>query len=274
MIRHVPVFAVAIVCLTAFSMQAAGIQEVDIFKNSLYNQTTGAAPASPSFFFADLELTSQNAGDFTSVSVAYPGPGSPTSLPQVSPTFFSYSPSFATQTAMNAAVPFGSYLFTANNSGTAFTQTATLNYTTDAFTTAIPALTAASFNALNGLNPTNALAIGFNSFTPNASATEGFTFFSISDGSGTVFTDEFLAPNTTSLLLPAGTLAPNTTYTFELDFSDRIDGTDPGGVPTFVGSDVRTDGNFTTGLVTPEPATVVLAACGLLVLIAFKRRIA
>jgi hypothetical protein len=274
MIRRFLISAVTMICFTVPSMKGAAIQTVDIFKNISYTQSTGAAPASPTGFFADVELTSQNASDFTNVSVTYPGPGSPLTVPQVSPTFFSYGPGFATQAAMNAAVPFGAYKYTATNTGV--NQTATLNYTTDAFTSGIPALSASSFNALHGLNPTTALTIGFNSFTPNASASQGITFFTIFSSTGTVFSGGFLGPSATSILLPANTLAPNTTYSFELDFSDRINGSDPStSVFTLVGSDVRTDGTFTTGpavAVTPEPSTLLLVGSGLMAVAAFRKR--
>lgn len=255
----------AVIACAIAPMAHADIQLVDIFKNVVYDQTSGTAPTTPSSFFGDIELSSQNAGDFNSVIVTYPGPASPTSLPQVSPTFFSYGPSFATQAAMNAAIPFGTYAYSATG---ASSGTAALNYTTDAFTSAIPALNATSFNALNGLNPSTALTIGFNPFTVNPLASQGFTFFTIFNGSGTAFADGFLAPGSTSLVLPANTLLSNTTYTFELDFSDRINGVGPNGGPTLVGSDVRTIGTFTTGATAPVPEpssagllfTVVIAA--------------
>jgi len=261
----------ALAVLGAPAMQAAGIQYVDIFKNSVYTQTSGTAPTAASFYFANIELTSQNPGDFTSVSVSYPGPGSPVSLPMTQSAFFSYGPSFPTAAAMNAAVPFGTYSYTATNSSTMASASATLNYTADAFTSAIPALSAASFNALNGLNPNTALTIGFNSFTPNAAANESYTFFSIFNSTGTAFTDGFLAPGTTSLFLPAGTLAAGTTYTYELDFSDRVNGTDATGIDTLVGSDVRTDGTFTTAIVVPEPGTASIVGLLLLALAGLRK---
>jgi hypothetical protein len=274
MLKRSLVFAATMACSTIQPAHAAGISLLDVFKNVVYRQTSGVAPAVPASFFANVELTSQNAFDFTNVSVTYPGPSSPITLPQVSPTFFGTGPSFATQAAMNAAFPTGTYTYNATNSGTSFSQTASLNYTGDAFTSAIPALTASSFNALNGLNTGSSLTIGFNSFTPNPAASLGLGFFFISNASGTAFTDDSLAPSSTSLLLPANTLAPNTTYTFELDFSDRQNGTDATGVSTLIGSDVRTDGTFTTGPATPEPASLLLATSGLFALLAFRKRFA
>jgi len=264
----------AFAALATPAVQAAGIQYVDIFKNGVYNQTSGNAPSTAAFYFANIELTSQNPGDYTGVSVSYPGPGSPVSLPMTQPSFFSYGPSFPTAAAMNAAVPFGTYTYTATNSSTMASASAVLNYTADAFTSAIPALSAASFNALSGLNPDTALSIGFNSFAPNAAASVAYTFFSIYNSNGTAFSDGFLAPGTTSVFLPAGTLAADTTYTFELDFSDRVNGTDLSGINTEVGSDARTDGMFTTGdaVMAPEPGTASLAGLAVMALAACLRK--
>jgi hypothetical protein len=51
-------------------------------------------------------------------------------------------------------------------------------------------------------------------------------------------------------------LQPNTAYYLELDFSDRLNGTDAvNNVPTLQGSDVRTDIDFKTAV--PEPLSAV-----------------
>lgn len=268
------------ICCAAFAasalfvplqMNAGNINVVDVYKNIAYTQSSGAAPTTPSGFFADVELQSVNNGDFDSVSVADPGPVAPFNLPQVSPNFFSYGPGFASQAAMDTAVPTGQYDFTASNSATSDTETATLNYTGDAFASAIPALQAATFNALNGLDPSMAITINFNSFSVNPNASQAFTFFTIGNASGSALNAGFLNPSTTQIVLAANTLQANTTYTFELDFSNRQNGFDQAsGAFTVVGSDVRTDGTFTTGAIvaSPEPATFLLAgACSALLVL-------
>jgi hypothetical protein len=270
---------VTVACAVPAPMMASNIAEIDIFKNQVFTQTSGVAPTTPADFFADIELNSVSPGNFNAVSVAYPGPASPTSLTLSGPSFWGYGPSFATQAAMNAAVPTGDYVYTATNSVTSDSEMATLDYTGDAFASAIPALTATTWNALNGLNPTTALTVGFDTFTPAAGTTpgNGFVFFTISNAiTGTVFTDGFLNPSSGSLVLPANTLLPNTTYNFELDFSDRQTGSDPAsGAFTVVGSDLRDDGSFTTGSIgpsTPEPGTWLLFGSCLAALAALRRR--
>lgn len=187
-----------------------------------------------------------NPGDFTSVTVTYPGPDSPASLPLENPTEFGEGPAFATQAAMDAAFPVGTYSFEADPG----TVTASLNYTTDAYTADIPALDAATFAALPGMNASQPFTFNFNSFTPNPNATNAETFLTVF---GTSF-NTGLSLSATSAVMPANTLAPGTSYTYELDFTDRIVG-NSNGVPTLIGFDVRTDGTFTTAS-TPEPSFV------------------
>jgi hypothetical protein len=130
---------------------------------------------------------------------------------------------------LNAQFPFGTYTINATNSVTMASESASISYTQDTYTADIPTLTATTFNGLNGLNPSNPFKVSFNSFTPDAAASVAFTFFSIAKvGTGTtVVNDGFMSPATTSVLLGANTLAPNTQYSFELDFSDRNQGADP-----------------------------------------------
>jgi hypothetical protein len=240
----------------------ADLTLIDMFRNISYDQTSVAAPTTPVGFFLNLEANMASSTDFDSASVSYPGPGSPASLPLVNPLEFGIGPSFATFAAMNVAYPMGTYLFTANNSVTMATEMASLDYTVDAFTSDVPALTAATYTTLQGMNPGVPFTFNFNSFTPNINATPGAseTFFTIF---GTSFSRGG-SPPTTSFTLPAGTLAPNTTYTAELDFSDRITGTDPiNGVPTLIGYDLCTDVTFTTAV--PEPSAMIPLAitfCG------------
>lgn len=256
--------AIALLAITAGPSRASLIQ-VDIFNNTAYSQTSGNPPASPIGYFFNAGGTS-NAGDFNSAMVTYPGPGSPQALTFSDSANFGFgSPLIASLATFNADYPFGTYTVSARNSATMVTGSASMNYSQDAYTSAIPALTAASFNGLQGLNPAAGFTINFDSFTPNAVANFEKTFFTIFDSTNTaVFSQGFLDPTTTSVSLPANTLHANTSYHFELDFSDRIEGSS-GNVATEQGFDVRTDGNFSTGaaLAVPEPASFTLLLVGL-----------
>lgn len=277
--RFLPAFAgcaCALLWTTAADFARGGLVDVDLFNNIDYEQTSGAAPTTSTGSFFDLGGDFQNAGDFDSVTVSFPGPGSPVS-PMITGTSFNFgSQLFATQADLQAAFPLGTYTFTASNSITLASQTGVIDYTANLFTTAIPALAAATYNGLQGMNPAASFAVNFDSFTPDPNASQGFTFFTVYDPitRNVVFTQGFLDPSVTSVTIPANTLAANTQYGFELDFSDRLNGLDSANnVFTTQGFDVRTDGLFTTGAAqAPEPASGILAGIGALSLVRFRVR--
>jgi hypothetical protein len=234
-----------------------------VYDNISYNQTSNSAPTTPAGYFFDIGLFFATAGDYTTGTSTYPGPGSPQSLPAAGSTEFNYSsPSYTTMAALHAAYPFGLYTITGSG-GSAGTATAYIDYRHDYFTNTIPYVT--NFSALNGLNPAANFTVEFNSFTPNSHVTEGFTFLTITDVSTgvAVVNDDFLTPTTMSALISAGTLLPDTLYDYELDFSDRLNGYNYGsGSFTTQGFDLRTDGSFTTGE-TPLPSTWFLMLSGI-----------
>jgi hypothetical protein len=235
-----------------------------IFNNTVYEQTSSSAPTTPDHYFFSIGAT-QTAGDFNVASAAYPGPGSPVSLPLINPTTFNFnSPSIASLGVLRAAYPFGTYSIITANTVTSASTTGIINYTADYFASTVPYLT--NYSALNGLNPTAAFTFSFPAFTPNPNVTQGFTFLTVYDAtSGLVVTaDEFQPPSTTSFTIPSNTLAQNHKYNFELDFSDRLNGPLVGNAFTEQGFDLRTDGSFTTA---PAPSIgfglpVFLAAGG------------
>jgi hypothetical protein len=239
---------------------AQTISQAPIFKTGTFQQTSSSAPSAANGFFWDARLFLNNPGDFDSVTLTYPGAGSPTTLALTNPTTFDKSSSFGTQAAMDAAFPFGTYTFTAMKSGTGATSTLSTSYSQDAYPLSIPSLTTTSWNALQGLRPSQAQSISFAPFTPSGSADESFVFFSIFDsGNNRVFGQDFLAASTTSVLLPANTLNFQSTYTFDLIYSDRIV---PGLNPRHdLGFDYLTLGTFRTSAV-PEPGAVAVMVVG------------
>jgi len=246
-----------------------------IYDNILYQQTSNSAPTTPEGYFFDMGFYFTNPGDYTTGTVSYPGPGSPQTLPALSGSTTQYdsqSSLYSSRSALHAAYPFGHYKITASG-GSSGTGKANINYTHNYFTKAIPYLT--NFSSLNGLNPTQNFTVDFNSFTPNSHVSQGFTFLTIYNASTdmAVFSDEFLNPTSMDALILADTLLPDTTYDYELDFSDRLNGFDSkNGTFTLQGFDRRTDGSFTTGAATPLPSTWILMLSGFagLVFVGFR----
>lgn len=258
--RTGPLAGVSLLILAAVSPASAQLNNAGTFKNVTNNQTGPMTVVSSGAFFNAIALF-DNPGDYTSATLTDPGPGSPESIPMTSPTSFGSGPGFANQAAMDAAYPFGTYVISLT-AGTQPATSVTLNYTADAYaqnyTTNPPQLTAASFNALQSLSTgLSSLTLNFNAFTPDPAATTALTFFSIfnsSQGCG------FLSPSATSCTIDPQALTADTTYNWELDFSDRVEAT-VGGVLTYTDFDVRTDGSFTTAAV-PEPASWAMLLAG------------
>lgn len=248
----------------------------NLYDNASFVQTSDAAPTTPSGYFFSVGASSENGGIFNSASVAYPGPGSPMDLPATPGTAgtsnanFGFStPPYASLSDLHSDFPFGQYTITGD--GPSGDATAVINYPADYFASTAPYLT--NFDQLNGMNPSMALTVNFPAFTPDPNATEGFTFFTVTDGSGNVVTtDGFLDPSTTSVVIPANALMPNTTYSFELDYSDRVDGEDSVNQQfTEMGFDLRDDGTFTTGALPAPAAGAQVIGLGLLAVL-FSRR--
>lgn len=69
---------------------------------------------------------------------------------------------FGTLADLQADYPFGGYDF---NFGGGTPAAESISYTENLFPSAIPAITAASFNGLQGMNPTNFFTVDFDGFT-------------------------------------------------------------------------------------------------------------
>lgn len=264
--------AIPVCALFVVAVRADTFTLVDQFTNEEFAQTSSAAPTAPSVYFFSLGGTLSSTTADTTVTATFPGTSSPFTIPITGTNFNKNSSSFASLGDLQAAFNFGTYTFSA-----AAIPSATLNYSANHFDSTIPALSAASYTSLQGLNPANSLTINFDSFTaPDATVNETDTFFTIvNTTTGTVaFSQAFLPNSTTSVVLPANTLAANTGYQFDLDFSNRINGSDAQSAFTLDSSEVRTDGFFTTGAAvsTPEPSTIAFSVAGMLMILTWRRK--
>ena len=226
--------------------------DATLFNNIIYtqtNSTTATLSAAPYFF----SLGADNASGFTSATATLPD-GSTIGLPSSGPGAFNQnSPLFTSQAALQAAYPTGTYTISAN--GPSGPTSIAIQYAQDLFATTIPLVT--NFNTLAGVDPAKAIPISFSGFSVPAGATQGIIFFTVGSY------DAGFLPNTdTGTSILANTLAPDTTYTYQLDYSVRLGGYDSAtGDFSEQGFDLRTLGTFTTGAV-PEPSTWAMILLG------------
>jgi hypothetical protein len=123
-------------------------------------------------------LNSTVGNAYTSVNLTYPGAGSPVSLVNSvgTPTDYHYqTASFADQSTMDAAFPFGTYTF--QDAGGP--DTASYSYAADDYALSNPYLTGADYTALQGMDPTQAFTFHISSYTTGSTAAFSYIFFTI-----------------------------------------------------------------------------------------------
>lgn len=186
----------------------------------------------------------------------------------------SYQTGYLSPAAQQANFPIGTYTLTATNSAESSSNSVTIAYPGDIYTSDVPALTGASYNALQNADPNADMTLSFNSFTPNPAADFGQDFLTITDlnTAMTVLNDAGFSPDSTSVLLPAGTLKAGHHYSYELIFDDVIAGTSDivdqdgnviGSTPTYFRSDVRTFGDISAVPLPPALPMFGVALAGL-----------
>jgi hypothetical protein len=282
--------------LAAAAPAAAGIVYTGLGAEQFYEQTG----SSTSYLGADVYMTvnTASASDFTGGTVLVPGQTTPTPLNwrnrlisngtyasgTGSPYFTGSDPATVLQ-QLNAAYPFGTYTFTATNANTGATQTATLNYDSNHWGTdpvsgavAVPTLSLASYQSLQGMSAAAAQTLTFNTFHGdgvdpfNDGLVDPMTYLEIDNGTTgqAVYVAPYMTDTTTSFTLPSKTLQPGTQYQYYLDFSNTLHcgislscgSANPVGY--YLGYDTGTFGNFTTLAAAPSGTTVATVQGGTL----------
>jgi hypothetical protein len=256
----------ALACLAGGLMAPAAnaaATGAEVLKGIQYDQTgpsvlTPRLASGPAFFAA--EVFASNPTDFDTGMMTFPGPASPiTMIPDGAGGVFTTEG--ASNAALDAKYPTGTYTLTATNSSTSATFSASLPYYTDLPPSgAPPQLSAGTFTALQNLNPHQSLTLNFNSFTPDARDTTSETAFQIFDPLDNSIVLQNLPSSATSVFLPANTLAPGSSYVLVLSFANVIEGFGSG-VPLDTLGVQNTFVSFSTSAV-PEPRSWALMILG------------
>jgi len=243
----------AVTALLAIPSANATVSLFQLIKFGVYTQSSDLQPSTATEYAAYEQVVS-NPGDFTSATFA--GAGSSIPLSDSSGTF-SATQLFGTQAALDAAVPNGT-AFTFSLAGGSYDgQTASLTtFTSDQYPASVPYLTGTTFDSLQNVNAANPIDLTFNSEANGMAVIIG-------TGTTAVYTDFSLPTSATSLVLPANTLQPGTTYLLQIfSFASSVS---TGFTPAATGLMQQGDSTgitFTTAPV-PLPAAAWLLLSGL-----------
>ena len=247
-------------------MARAGITDFGVDKFENYTQTSNTQPAMLTSASFDSSLDASKASDVGTVTASFAGPSSPLIYTGQSGSFSYYSPDFQTQAQLDTAFPFGIPYTIQASGGTLGTLSATIDTPSMALYSPIPFLTGTTYSQLQGLNAATSDPISFNSFTrpPGANGSSIFILITSLATGDTVYVQFGLSPSTTSVVLPANTLAANTAYEIDLDYITGIDSKNAefGGASFAVTFSSDTSAYFTTAATVPEPASLALTAIG------------
>lgn len=197
----------------------------NLTKSGRFVQTSTADPVpdgAEAYLFGSFVTPPQAGPAITSASVTLPNGTKQNheSVPFVG--FYMLTGTYATQAAMDAAYPGGGYTLRFQQSG----------QTERAFPMTVPATwppvpKILNFTAAQSVNAAQAFTLQWNPFTGGA-APNDFISLSISSGSNVVFTapdicvPRELAVTATSIVIPAGTLVSNATYTANLTYARQF----------------------------------------------------
>jgi len=263
-------FGASLVVVCALSAQVLAVPTFYIVqKDARYTQSGPSTVGLAGYQFLGRATPNDGIGpiDFNGGTISFPA-GSPVPTSALGPVGaeLQYRSGVLDLATFQADYPDGSYHFHLTDSANAsHTQDESVDSSIAAPPTSIPALTAASFNGLQGMDSTKSFTVNFNTFTgANADA---LIFFGVTNSSGSTILFDGLQPNVTQDTIAANVLQPGQQYNFLLFFSNVAITADNNGE---VLQDNRTAGSFTTA---PEPssAAVCMLALGALALRRRKR---
>ena len=156
--------------LLAAPVLHAQVTNIPIFETLSYQQND-PTQLTPTGAYFSARIFETQPGDATAATLTYPGTGSPgdyipASYDPLKKTLIYAPPTFANQAAMDAAFPTGTYTTdytdAANNP-----QSVSVDYTQTAYASTMPTFTAATYNAMQGLDATQAFTFTFNADVPS-----------------------------------------------------------------------------------------------------------
>lgn len=220
--RTLATAAIATPMLAGASIACADVSSFDIFYLQLHRQTSELPPAPSSEFQAIARLITTSTGDIgtATFTVANNGPTLPLQDQFAGILYEFRSSTFSTSAPLLAAFPAGTYTFNISGGTLGVGQGVVQRSAQATWPAETPAFTPATFNSFTAVDPDQDLTVEFNGFTANPVANESLIFLFVTGDLGTEFAT--IVPNTTtSIVIPANTLTPNTNFRVSLFYSSR-----------------------------------------------------
>ena len=198
----------------------AGIVFYDTFKVATYTQLSNAQPSVPAGYFGTVGVSASLPGDLSGGNVTSVSPLSPMTLTGSNGNYSFGTPFVGSKAALDADLPNGT-IYTYNLTGGTFNgQSATLaTPASDEYAGTVPFFTGSTYNALQGLNPSTAINLTFNTYGTPPGVNTPLTFIGITQVSNSQFVYGTSGDNTlNSATVPGGTLLPNTQYDLDIVF--------------------------------------------------------
>ena len=228
----------------------------DIGLNDSFEQTGDSAYSeSGAFFSARIYFTAP--GDYATGTLTLPSTSTVGPLASQGPTTLGFEDQAMTLTTLQMTYGTGTYTFNVSG-GSQGDTSVDQSYVGDTYPN-VALVT--NYSALQGVNA-NSVTLDLNGMMPNSGATQSNIYLYVYTSTNVlVYASGALPSTTTAISLP--TLAPGTSYYYNLEYDDRIfDTTDGGTIAQYQIYDNDTNGDFSTAGTVPEPSTWALMLLG------------
>ncbi len=273
--RLVAGMAAVVVAMAMTELAGAQVSQFAITKQAEFSQTTTAAPTTPTGWSLQSEIFF-SPGDIIYCEVIPPAPGATVAMfrePERPSAAIGGTQTYPTSAALDADYPAGPYTMSIVTGGLAGQQ-ATVQMPQAVYAPIIPAISPASFNAIQSYNPASGpLHLSWSTFQTPAGFTEGEIVARLvpvgGDSDFFAFEEGGPAEDFSSVDVPASILGAEQQFTLELSYYVR--NVTPGA--GFDGADGEVEFLYITrSLVTVVPEPGALGWFGLAALPLTRRR--
>ncbi len=209
---------------TAFvaSSSSAQVNAIEIFRVGVFDQTSIAPPTTSIAWTTIGRVLVDYADDLFSADLLCASIGLNEPLTYSGRQWLWYSPNYDTRSSMEAALPpNAAYVF--DLFGPAAIGQTSLSSASQFYADHPPHFSGDTYERLQGVNPNTDISIQVAGYEPVPGANEALIFLDIYDltHGGFAYFDQAASSNSTTFVVPAATLLPNTDYVVRAIYSSR-----------------------------------------------------